>query len=118
MGIKQVSSVKQMLGKITSLDSNNYPEMLGKTCIINAPSGFGMIFGMVKPFLDARTRAKVEVGITYSARVGMLTTCVTACSVSPLCHKHQDADFWLSRCRNCVPGSFGSVHLPSCKSLE
>ena len=57
-----MSSVKQMLGKITSLDSNNYPEMLGKTCIINAPSGFGMIFGMVKPFLDARTRAKVEVG--------------------------------------------------------
>lgn len=51
-----------MLGKITSLDSNNYPEMLGKTCIINAPSGFGMIFGMVKPFLDVRTRAKVEVG--------------------------------------------------------
>ncbi|KAL3132182.1 hypothetical protein ABBQ32_008786 [Trebouxia sp. C0010 RCD-2024] len=61
VGIKQVSSVKQMLGKITSLDSNNYPEMLGKTCIINAPSGFGMIFGMVKPFLDVRTRAKVEV---------------------------------------------------------
>ena len=62
MGIKQVSSVKQMLGKITSLDSNNYPEMLGKTCIINAPSGFGMIFGMVKPFLAVRTRAIVEVG--------------------------------------------------------
>lgn len=57
--------MKQMLGKITSLDSNNYPEMLGKTCIINAPAGFGMIFGVVKPFLDARTRAKVEVGPTY-----------------------------------------------------
>ena len=61
VGIKQVSSVKQMLGKLTTLDSNNYPEMLGKTCIINAPPGFGMIYGMVKPFLDARTRAKVEV---------------------------------------------------------
>ena len=67
VGIKQVSSVKQMLGKITSLDSNNYPEMLGKTCIINAPSGFGVIFGVVKPFLDARTRAKVEVGSFCSA---------------------------------------------------
>lgn len=61
VGIKQVSSVKQMLGKLTTLDSNNFPEMLGKTCIINAPPGFGMIYGMVKPFLDARTRAKVEV---------------------------------------------------------
>ena len=61
VGIKQVSSVKQMLGKLTSPDSNNYPEMLGKTCIMNAPPRFGMIFGMVKPFLDARTRAKVEV---------------------------------------------------------
>ena len=61
VGIKQVSSVKQMLGKLTSLDSNNYPEMLGRTCIINAPPGFGMMFGMIKPFLDARTRAKVEV---------------------------------------------------------
>lgn len=69
MGIKQVSSVKQMLGKITSLDSNNYPEMLGKTCIINAPSGFGMIFGMVKPFLDVRTRAKVEVGRAWTCAV-------------------------------------------------
>ena len=71
--------MKQMLGKITSLDSNNYPEMLGKTCIINAPSGFGMIFGVVKPFLDARTRAKVEV---RSVRVAMLTTCMTAFPVS------------------------------------
>lgn len=61
VGIKQVSSVKQMLGKLTTLDSNNYPEMLGRTCIINAPPGFGMMFGMIKPFLDARTRAKVEV---------------------------------------------------------
>ena len=68
MGIKQVSSVKQMLGKLTSLDSNNYPEMLGRTCIINAPSGFNMMFGMIKPFLDARTRAKVEV-----SQLSMLT---------------------------------------------
>ena len=61
VGIKQVSNVKQMLGKLTTLDSNNYPEMLGKTCIINAPPGFNMMFGMIKPFLDVRTRAKVEV---------------------------------------------------------
>ncbi|DBA77767.1 hypothetical protein WJX77_009166 [Trebouxia sp. C0004] len=61
VGIKQVSNVKQMMGKLTTLDSNNYPEMLGKTCIINAPPGFNMMFGMIKPFLDVRTRAKVEV---------------------------------------------------------
>lgn len=75
MGIKQVSSVKQMLGKITSLDSNNYPEMLGKTCIINAPSGFGMIFGMVKPFLDVRTRAKVEVRRARSSALVSVCSC-------------------------------------------
>jgi len=41
---------------------DNYPETLGKTLIINAPSIFKMIWGLVKPMLDVRTQAKIEVG--------------------------------------------------------
>lgn len=40
---------------------NNYPETLGKTLIINAPSMFAVLFKAVKPMLDARTQAKIKV---------------------------------------------------------
>ena len=53
--------VKNLLSKITSVDQNNYPEMMGKTVIINAPGMFKMVWGMVKRFLDARTLSKIEV---------------------------------------------------------
>ena len=54
-------SVRQMLKKITSVDQDNYPEMLGKTCIINAPGAFKMIWSAVQGMIEPRTRAKIEV---------------------------------------------------------
>ncbi len=41
---------------------DNYPEMLGRICIINAPAVFRMLWGMVKGMIDARTQQKIEVG--------------------------------------------------------
>lgn len=49
-----------MLGKITAIDQNNYPEMMGHTCIINAPGVFKIIWSILKPMLDPRTQAKIE----------------------------------------------------------
>ena len=49
-----------MLGKITSIDQNNYPEMMGHTCIINAPGVFKVIWSIIKPMLDPRTQGKIE----------------------------------------------------------
>lgn len=56
--------VKALLGKITAIDQANYPEMMGKTLIINAPRVFKWVWAAVKGFLDARTLAKIEVSNT------------------------------------------------------
>lgn len=53
--------VKRLMAKVTSLDQDNYPEMLGHTCIINAPSVFKVIWAFAKPLLDQRTQNKIEV---------------------------------------------------------
>lgn len=45
----------------TQVDQNNYPEMLGKTAIINAGAVINFVFPLVKPFLDKRTQNKIEV---------------------------------------------------------
>ena len=63
MGLKHLTlDVRHMLGAITTTDQNNYPEMLGHTCIINAPGVFKVVWNtFVKPYLDVRTQGKVEV---------------------------------------------------------
>ncbi|KAI7842782.1 hypothetical protein COHA_003528 [Chlorella ohadii] len=62
VGLKHLTGdVKSMLSRITETDQNNYPETLGKTVIINAPTVFKMIWAMVRPMLDVRTQAKIEV---------------------------------------------------------
>ena len=62
VGLKHLTGdVKKLMGKVLAVDQNHYPEMLGHTCIINAPSFFKMVFQVVKPMLDARTQAKIEV---------------------------------------------------------
>lgn len=43
------------------VDQNNYPEMLGKTAIINGGAVIGFVFPLVRPFLDKRTQNKIEV---------------------------------------------------------
>lgn len=62
VGLRHLSGdVKRILSEITHIDQNNYPETLGKTLIINAPAVFRAIWGIVKPMLDPRTQAKIEV---------------------------------------------------------
>lgn len=43
------------------MDQNNYPEMLGKTAIINGGAIINMVFPLIRPFLDSRTQNKIEV---------------------------------------------------------
>ena len=50
-----------MLGKIVSIDQDNFPEMLGHTCIINAGAVISFVFRFIKPMLDLRTQNKIEV---------------------------------------------------------
>lgn len=62
VGIRHLTgAVKKMLQQIIQVDQSNYPEMLGKTAIINGGSVIGFVFPFVRPFLDKRTQNKIEV---------------------------------------------------------
>jgi hypothetical protein len=54
--------VKQLVSTLTKYDQDNYPEMLGRICIINAPFVFKAIWSLVKPLLNPRTLSKIQVG--------------------------------------------------------
>jgi len=51
----------KFLGAITSIDQDNYPEMLHRMFIINAPSLFSMAWSVIKRFLDPKTREKISI---------------------------------------------------------
>ena len=67
-----------MLGKIVSIDQDNYPEMLGHTCIINAGSVVSLLFRFVKPMLDLRTQNKIEVRMPQAGPTSCATQPFTA----------------------------------------
>jgi len=52
---------RTMMNGIIQMDQDMYPETLGKILVINAPFIFPAIFGLVKPWLDPITAAKVNV---------------------------------------------------------
>ena len=49
------------LSCLSQTDQNNYPEMLGKTAVINAGAVINFVWPFIKPFLDKRTQNKIEV---------------------------------------------------------
>ena len=53
--------VYKLLRKISELDQENYPENLAKMIIINAPFVFYLMWRILVPHLDIRTRGKVSV---------------------------------------------------------
>ncbi|MEW5311415.1 MAG: hypothetical protein WDW38_003132 [Sanguina aurantia] len=62
VGMSHLSSeVKRLLGIITKIDSNNYPETMGHMCIINAPGIFRLMWSIIKGMLDPRTQSKIEI---------------------------------------------------------
>ncbi|GAB4815807.1 hypothetical protein N2152v2_002853 [Parachlorella kessleri] len=53
--------VRKILALIMEIDQDNYPELMYKTLIINAPTTFRVLWAMVRHLMDARTQAKIEV---------------------------------------------------------
>ncbi|XP_048319425.2 phosphatidylinositol/phosphatidylcholine transfer protein SFH11 isoform X3 [Ziziphus jujuba] len=57
---------RQIFMEIQKIDSNYYPETLHRLFIVNAGSGFRMLWKALKAFLDVRTLAKINVlGYNY-----------------------------------------------------
>lgn len=62
VGVSHLSGeVKRLMSTLTKYDQDNYPEMLGRICIINAPMVFKAIWALVKPLLNPRTLSKIQV---------------------------------------------------------
>lgn len=62
VGVSNFSKpARYLFTEIQKIDSNYYPETLNRLFIINAGSGFRMLWKAIKTFLDARTIAKIQV---------------------------------------------------------
>ena len=71
VGVWQIAGQKsRLIKKILSISQDNYPELMGRMFIINAPAVFKMMFGVFKPLIGARTLKKVEMhGKSYLSKL-------------------------------------------------
>jgi CRAL/TRIO domain len=53
--------VREMVLRVLKLAGDNYPETMGQLFIVNAPASFGMVWSILKPFIDPVSRKKITV---------------------------------------------------------
>ncbi|KAK9277664.1 hypothetical protein L1049_007211 [Liquidambar formosana] len=71
VGVSNFSKpARSLFMEIQKIDSNYYPETLHRVFIINAGSGFRVLWKALKAFLDMRTLAKIQVlGSNYQSKL-------------------------------------------------